>query len=522
MRKNIRMHAKKQGMLALLVAALLLTACASSTDTENNLNNNSQTPVVCETHMDDDANNLCDNCGLSVLVYVDFYSINDLHGKVTDNESQPGVDELTTYLKNRMAKDDYAFVISAGDMWQGSAESNLTKGRLTTEWMNAVGFVSMTLGNHEYDWGEEYIEANAELAEFPFLAINIYDRETDTIVDYCQPSIVVEAGELQIGIIGAMGDCYSSIAADKVGDVYFQVGDNLTNLVKAESERLRAQGADCIVYVLHDGYGTSESSDAIPSSKISSYYDIALSDGYVDLVFEAHTHQTYILQDEYGAYHMQHGGDNSGGISHVELAINSVNHAIRVNRATLVETETYETLNADPIIEELLDKYSEEIEPAYSLLGTNSYERKSNYLKQLVANLYLEAGLEKWQEEYDIVLGGGFISVRSPYNLYAGDVKYAQLQTLLPFDNELVLCSIKGSDLLSKFINSSNSNYYVAYGDYGQSVKNNIDANATYYIITDTYTSLYGPNHLTEIARYDGGVYARDLVAEYIKNGGLE
>ena len=189
---------------------------------------------------------------MSVLVYVDFYSVNDLHGKVADGESHPGVDELTTYLKNAKLRDDYMFVISAGDMWQGSAESNLTKGNLTTEWMNEMNFVGMTLGNHEYDWGEEYIKANAELAEFPFLAINIYNRDTDALVEYCQPSVMVEAGELQIGIIGAMGDCYSSIASERVQDVYFKGGNDLTNLVKAESERLRKEGADCIVYVIHD------------------------------------------------------------------------------------------------------------------------------------------------------------------------------------------------------------------------------------------------------------------------------
>ena len=136
--------------------------------------------------------------------------------------------------------------------------------------------------------------------------------------------------------------------------------------------------------------------------------------------------------------------------------------------------------------------------------------------------MYYQAGMKKWGEEYEIALGGGFISVRSPYSLNAGNVTYAQLQTLLPFDNELVICSIKGSDLLSRFYHSDNSNYYISYGDYGANLKNNIDPNATYYIVTDTYSSLYKPNRLTEIARYDAGVYARDLIAEYIKNGGLE
>ena len=504
----------------IMILLMLITGCASNGKNENGQNGG--TGVPCAQHVDDDANNLCDECGLTVLVYVDFYSVNDLHGKFADGTTHPGVDELTTYLKNAKVRDDYAFVLSAGDAWQGSAESNLTQGNIVTDWMNELDFVAMTLGNHEYDWGEEAIKKNAEIAEFPFLAINIYDRETNALVEYCQPSVVVEAGNLQIGIIGAMGDCYSSISADKVEDVYFKVGDDLTNLVKTESERLRAEGVDCIVYVIHDGYGQSESNAAMPASKMKSYYDVALSDGYVDLVFEAHTHQSYILQDEYGVYHMQHGGDNSKGISHVELMINSVTNDVKVSIARLVENSSYENLNDDAIVEELLDKYKEQLSPAYEVLGTNSVYRSGDYMRQIVANLYYNAGFERWGEEYDIVLGGGFISVRSPYKLEAGDVDYADLQALFPFDNELVLCSIKGSDLQKRFINTSNDDYFIKYGEYGASVVNNIDPNGTYYVVTDTYTSLYAPNKLTEVARYDAGVYARDLLAEYVKQGYLE
>lgn len=507
---------KKYYWMLFLSLALLFTGCTAKTDADA-----PKDTAACETHVDDDGNNLCDKCGVSVLVYVDFYTVNDLHGKLADGENHPGVDELTTYLKNARVRDDYAIVLSAGDMWQGSAESNLTKGLIMTEWMNELDFAAMTIGNHEYDWGEEYIRANQEIAQFPFLAINIYDRETNALADYCQPSVVVEAGELEIGIIGAIGDCYSSISADKVGDVYFKVGNELTELVKAESERLRNEGVDCIVYVLHDGYEESENNSAIPSSKIDSYYDVELSDGYVDLVFEGHTHQGYILQDEYGVYHLQHRGDNSGGISHVELGINSVNNSVSVNLARLVETSSYENLADDTVVEDLLEKYKEQIEPAYEVLGNNAAYRNSNYLRQLVADLYYQAGNEKWGQEYDIVLGGGFISIRNPYKLPIGDVTYSQLQSLFPFDNELVLCSIKGSDLLSRFINSKHENYFISYSDYGMSIRNDIDPNGTYYIVTDSYSSLYAPNRLTEVARYDAGIYARDLLAEYVKAGGL-
>jgi len=485
-----------------------------SSPTQNNSNSG------CKKHTDSDDNGICDSCSGSVLVYFDFYNINDLHGKLADGTNHPGVDELTTYLKNARKTDQNAIFLSTGDMWQGASESNMTKGLIMTDWMNELDFSAMAIGNHEFDWGEEYIADNADFAEFPLLAINIYDRDTNKISDFCKPSVMVEADGLQIGIIGAIGDCYSSIAVDKCDDVYFKVGSSLTSLVKAESKKLRNQGADFIVYIIHDGYGRSQSG-TVSSSQISSYYDVSLSDGFIDLVFEGHTHQGYTLKDQYGVYHLQNRGDNSGGISHAEVAINSVTYSKNITAAELISTSAYSSLSDDPIVEKLLSKYDEQISPSKLVLGYNSSYRNSNFLRQLSADLYYKKGLELWGNKYNIVLGGGFTSIRSPYNLAAGNVTYANLQSLFPFDNNLTLCSIKGSDLRSKFFETDNSDYYISYGDYGSSVKQNINPTATYYIVVDTYTAFYKPNRLTVLETLDQDVFMRDLFAEYIQNGGL-
>jgi hypothetical protein len=136
-------------------------------------------------------------------------------------------------------------------------------------------------------------------------------------------------------------------------------------------------------------------------------------------------------------------------------------------------------------------------------------------------DLYYQAGMKKWGEEYNIVLAGGAINVRSPYNVPIGEVTYGYLQMILPFDNYIVLCSIKGSDLQRRFFN--NSSYVLSYGAYGANIKNNIKANQTYYIITDSWSSLYAPNNLTEIEKYDDNkTFSRDFLAQYIQTGAWE
>lgn len=497
----------------LLALLLLLTGCG-----KNTVQPPASPALPTETAQDSTEN---DSPEFNLVTF-DIYAINDLHGKLADTEQQPGVDELSTYLKQAQQAGN-TILLATGDMWQGASESNLTRGFIVTEWMNEMDFTAMTMGGHEYDWGEDLIRQNKELAEFPFLAINVYSRETDRQVDYCQSSLIVEAEGVQIGIIGAMGDCYSSISSEFSKDVYFLTGDRLTELVKAESEKLRSEGADFIIYTIHDGYDRNYAgtgSMTVGAQELHGYYDTVLSDGYVDLVFEADSHFTYVLMDQHGVYHLQNGGNNQG-ISHVQVVVDGVNGDFFVLEAELIPGSMYSFLEDDPIVEELLEKYKEQVGPAARILGSNSQYRSGKQICQLVADLYCEKGVEKWADTYDIVLGGGYISCRSPGYMPEGEVSYSQLMSLLPFDNQITLCSIQGRDLISKFLQTDNRSYYIKLSPYGESVRSYIDPNGTYYVVTDSYSAYYTPNNLTVVEVYSEDIFARDLLADHIAAGGL-
>ena len=454
------------------------------------------------------------------LVSFDVFAINDLHGRMADTADQPGLNELSAYLKKQS---ENTILLSTGDMWQGTAESNLTNGFIITEWMNEMDFTAMTVGGHEFDWGEGWLRQNEELAQFPFLGINVYSRLTDERVEYCQSSLTVDIDGAQIGIIGAIGDCYSSISSEHTKDIYFKTGEQLTALVKAESEKLRSEGADFIIFTIHEGYDRSTSDAeamAISDRELKSYYDTSLSDGYVDLVFEADSHYWYVLQDSHGVYHLQAGGNNDG-LSHARVLIDTGKGTSTVLTAELIPDSTYKYIHGDPVVEELLDKYADQIAPATGALGTNGQYRSGSDICQLVADLYCAKGLEKWGSQYDIVLGGGFISCRSPGYLNAGQVSYSDLLSLLPFDNQITLCSIRGRDLVSKFLETNHQAYYIKTSGYGEGIRHSIDPNATYYVVTDSYSAYYSYNNMTVIDTYADGIYARDLVADHITQGGL-
>ena len=264
---------------------------------------------------------------------------------------------------------------------------------------------------------------------------------------------------------------------------------------------------------IHDG---SEN-----NSTLDYTYDISLSDGYVDLVLEGHTHKNYIIKDSKGVYHIQSSGYNKT-INYIQINVNTTKDTCSVVKTKSIYTNDYKnTLSDDEAALALFTKYADEIGGANEVLGRNSTYRSSSELNQLVADLYLQYGLSKWSSSYNIYLGGGYVKTRSPYNLSAGDVTYADLLALYPFNNHLVLCSISGYNLNYKFVNTSNSDYYISLSSYGQA-NSYINYSDTYYVVVDTYTSDYASNGLTVIERFtEDDFFARDMLASYIRSGGM-
>ncbi|MGI5920992.1 MAG: stalk domain-containing protein [Syntrophomonadaceae bacterium] len=103
------------------------------------------------------------------LVTLDILTVNDFHGALCASEKDPGAARLGKSLQAEKAKNpDGTLILSAGDMFQGSIDSNLLYGQSVIKVMNQIGFDAMTVGNHEFDWGLDILKRRASEARFPF------------------------------------------------------------------------------------------------------------------------------------------------------------------------------------------------------------------------------------------------------------------------------------------------------------------------------------------------------------------
>lgn len=364
-----------------------------------------------------------------------FYAINDFHGSVLENSTsyyEGGLAKVGGKLKALKAADpDHTFIISSGDMWQGSLESNSNYGALVTEVMNNIGFDSMTLGNHEFDYGQSYIQTNRKAANFPFLAGNIRTYSNGTMGaawEGSDISTVISRGGIKVGIVGMIGQGQTtSITSKNVADLYF---DDPQSYAETEATRLRnSEGCDIVILSLHDPIAVPEGWE---SSGLKAYFDG---------VFCAHSHQKEVDLAS-GVPYLQ-GICNGEGISHFELTMSN----------GVTSCTNYEFISASSSWTD--DSEILQIEQGYigteefTTLASKTCGTLSGFLtKYTIANAGCKAIYEKYKKNHSDLALAMENSQRA--SLSSGTISYSSLYKATPFMNKIVIMKVLGQDITNE------------------------------------------------------------------------
>lgn len=189
----------------------------------------------------------------------------DIHGRL---EALPWISGYVQNLRTaRRAEGGDVLLVDAGDMWQGTLESNLGEGAASVRAYNALGYHAVTIGNHEFDFGPVgvdtvpreptdnptgNIEARARQARFPLLAANLRTRAGGPWTPRnIQPSTLITLAGVRVGLIGVTTTATPS-ATDPRNLVRLTVAP-LRDIVVEEATRLREQGAAVVVLIAHAG-----------------------------------------------------------------------------------------------------------------------------------------------------------------------------------------------------------------------------------------------------------------------------
>jgi 5'-nucleotidase len=239
---------------------------------------------------------------------------NDLHGGILQRGDRGGLALLGGYVANvraARARDGGAvLLIDAGDMFQGTLESNLNEGSSVIAAYNALGYAAAAIGNHDFDFGpvgpastaqqpaddaRGALKARAAQATFPFLAANLIDEATERPIGWpnVSPSTIVTTGGIPVGIIGVItaNARAVTIAANLVG---LRIAP-LVETIAAEAKQLRAAGAAVVVVTSHAGGRCTAFSSPTDLSSCEPDEEIMrvareLPSGLVDIIVAGHAH----------------------------------------------------------------------------------------------------------------------------------------------------------------------------------------------------------------------------------------
>jgi len=399
---------------------------------------------------------------------------NDIHGVFFTEDTDAGLITFSGYVDAlraaRKSDGGDVLLIDAGDMWQGTLESNLSEGASIVEAYNSMAFTAAALGNHEFDFGpvgpspipksevddpRGALKQRAKEANFPFLAANLIDESTGEPVVWpnIQPSVLVDVQGVKLGIIGVMTSSAltSAVAANTVG---LSIAP-LAASIEKEARLLRKDGATIIIVSAHAGGQCSkfdDPNDLSSCDRKSEIFKVAkdLPSGLVDHIFAGHTHQK--VAHVVNGISIAESSARARNFVRIDLTVSRKTGQL-VDRKLfppipIAKASHYEGQKVVPseIVAAIADKAAA---LAVGMRNKNvgifletSFKLTTNPESPL-GNLYTDALLAS--ADVDIAFHGTNNSIRA--DLPAGELTHGSMYEMSPFDNQLAIIELSGKEL---------------------------------------------------------------------------
>jgi 2',3'-cyclic-nucleotide 2'-phosphodiesterase (5'-nucleotidase family) len=378
---------------------------------------------------------------------ISIFHTTDLHGHILPTRTYGGMPDVggfarcVTCIRQWRKESPDSLLLDIGDVYQGTAESLLNGGKLMIGLFNRLGYDAWTLGNHDFDWGPELLEANLNLSKSPVLTGNI-ERGGKTPGSFegawqgVKPWVIKEVAGFRIALIGLVtpGLPYW-LSPDTLGGV--SATDPGESLKRSIAEA-RAAKADAIVVMGHMGW-RKEDDFANPVREI-----LTANEG-VDVFLAGHTHQDQPFWEIGGVLCTQasYHGINCG---RVDLTFDTESRKLVQRRAfTLLMDKRFDL---DPVVMELaqpdLKKADEQMARK---LGVATQVIPGSGRNSRLAQLFCEFFSEALQRNHTPV-DGVFHGTFGTGDIPVGEITVADCWKMLPYENLLTIAEVSAAELI--------------------------------------------------------------------------
>ena len=204
------------------------------------------------------------------------YYTNDVHGYV---QEEGAVDLAKIAALHKDSPE--SLLVDAGDFLQGAPLASITRGRSVVELMNRAGYDVVTLGNHEFDYGQATLKERLAESEFAVVAANILENgQYFTGLGHA----VYEVGGIKVGFFG-LTTTYTP-EATAPANIEGLTFENEIECAKREIAALENAGAELIVGLCHLGEQGVPCTSAELAAALTGDYQ-----GRLDVILDGHNHR---------------------------------------------------------------------------------------------------------------------------------------------------------------------------------------------------------------------------------------
>ena len=376
---------------------------------------------------------------------------NDTHSRVKAESGVIGFAKIATIIKQTKEQNPNTLVLDAGDTLHGMPIINITKGENAVRILNAAGYDLMTIGNHDYNYGQDRLKELKDMLNFSMISANVLNDKGEHMFT---PYVIKEVDGVKIGIFGLTTPetAYKTSPANVVGVDFEDPIETSKKMVAELKDKV-----DIIIALAHIGLDES----SVVTSK-----DIAENVDGIDVIIDGHSHT--VLKEGLTVNNtlIAQTGEYSKNLGFVEIEVSNgkiVNKTARL----MAEAETAE-ITPDEAIVNLIAQIDEENKPALSKVVAKSdidLDGARENVRAKETNLgNLAADAVRYAAKSDIgFVNGGNIRI----SIKPGDITFGDTAALFPFGNTIKVIEMTGAEVKEALENSV-SGYPATFGGFLQ------------------------------------------------------
>ncbi|QKS72402.1 5'-nucleotidase C-terminal domain-containing protein [Paenalkalicoccus suaedae] len=357
---------------------------------------------------------------------IDILHTNDLHATITD------FGKVSGFIDSVREEADHSLYLDAGDIFSGSPVVDLPLGEPIITLLNEMGLEAMTIGNHEFDYGQEAYAARQAEADFSWLSANTNVTDPTIPIEQPDPYEIFTFDDISVGVLSLTQNPPATRPAGVEGLEFADYSDTIE-----EYDYLRDE-VDILIALTHVGFGADQ--------RIAEEFD------HFDAIIGGHSHTTLTEPEIVNGTPIFQTGGYAENVGHVTVEIDQASGDVTVD-GYLQPVDEITEVNAS--VAAMVETYiSDSEELLFQVVGTTEtgLSRDPRYDRDTsLGNFWTDAMRHAVDADFAVTNNGGLRA-----SIPAGELTANDIYTVEPFNNEVTEILMTGEAFKEVLIYSFN------------------------------------------------------------------